>query len=449
MSRRRWVGILAGVTIFLAAFGAALAVTVFQVSREVESEIVLSGVEVLSDDNFGIYHDRDLTEPVNFMEFPGAALVHPFEGRGVEPVWVYVVNHSDVELTFIEPCRDIENAEGWGIAHIFADIYNLEGEWTSNTCERDVTLAPGEIVWAAVHINAHESTDPGRYPFAVVFGAVGEAEEPPPPARIAFHSDRDGNWEVYAMDADGSNQTNLTNNPANDRFPAWSPDGSSIAFDSDRDGNAEIYVMDADGSNQTNLTNNAAANEAVPDWSPDGTKVSFNSARGVSGEIYVMNADGSDRTNLTDHPADDFDAAWSPDGTSITFTSRRDDNTEIYVMNVDGSNQTRLTDDTAFALHPAWSADGSKISFYSNRYGNGEIYVMNADGSNQTRLTNNSVDEFNPDWSPDDAKIAFASDRNGNSDIYVMDNDGANQTRLTNNLANERSPAWSPGGVAP
>ncbi len=85
--------------------------------------------------------------------------------------------------------------------------------------------------------------------------------------RIAFHSDRDGNPEIYVMDADGSNVTRLTNDPADDGFPTWSPDGSRIAFFSDRDGNPEIYVMDADGSNVTRLTNHPAL-DAVPAWSP-------------------------------------------------------------------------------------------------------------------------------------------------------------------------------------
>jgi len=86
-------------------------------------------------------------------------------------------------------------------------------------------------------------------------------------SRIAFESVRDGNGEIYVMDADGSNQTRLTNNPADDGSPAWSPDGSRIAFYSDRDGNYEIYVMDADGSNQTRITNNPAG-DAFLDWSP-------------------------------------------------------------------------------------------------------------------------------------------------------------------------------------
>ena len=85
--------------------------------------------------------------------------------------------------------------------------------------------------------------------------------------RIAFASKRDGNFEIYIMNADGSKQTNLTNNPAYDNCPSWSPDGKKIVLESRRDGNAEIYVMNADGRKQTNLTNNPAY-DGYPFWSP-------------------------------------------------------------------------------------------------------------------------------------------------------------------------------------
>ena len=440
MSRRRWTGIIAGVAIFLAAFGAALAVTVFQVSREIESEIVLSGVEVLSDDNLGIYHDRDLTEPVTFMEFRGAALVSPLDGGRVEPVWVYIVNHSDKGLTLIEPCRDIEDAEGRGIAHIFAEIHNLEGEWISNTCERDVALAPGEVVWVAVQIDIRESAGPGRYPFAVVFGAVGE--EAPPPARIAFTSTRDGNGEIYVMDADGSNQTRLTDDLAPDSSPAWSPDGTRIAFTSDRSGvgNTGIYVMNPDGIGEADL----GAAGCCPSWSPDGRQIAFQKF-GDDWHIYIMNADGSNQTPLTTGVS----PSWSAVGGKIAFTSDRDGNSEIYVMDADRSNHTRITNSPSFDVVPTWSPDGSKIAFESGRDGNSEIYVMDAEGANVTRLTNDPADDAEPAWSGDGTKIVFQSDRDGNFEIYVMDANGSNPIRLTSNSVFDISPDWSHGVVAP
>jgi hypothetical protein len=238
-----------------------------------------------------------------------------------------------------------------------------------------------------------------------------------------------GKADIYVMDADGSNQTGLTQRPPDDRSPAWSPDGSRIAFHSYRDGNRDIYVMDADGSNQTRLTQNSAWNQ-FPAWSPDGSRIAFPSGRDGSMDIYVMDADGSNQTRLTREPSEDWSPAWSPDGSRIAFESYRDGNWDIYVMDADGSNQTRLTRHPSQDWSPVWSPDGSRIAFQSDRDGNDDIYVMDADGSNQTRLTRDPAQDWSPAWSPDGSRIAFHSDRDGNDDIYVMDADGSNQTRL-------------------
>jgi Tol biopolymer transport system component len=294
----------------------------------------------------------------------------------------------------------------------------------------------------------------------------------PDGTKIAFETNRDGDSEIYVMDADGSDPTNLTNHPEDDWFPCWSPDGTKIAFETDRDDggmpilgvrpqiifmttNIEIYVMNADGTGQTNLTNEPAW-DGYPSWSPDGTKIAFQTDRDSSNgivilangpdlghEIYVMNSDGSGQTNLTNSPESDRYPTWSPATAKILFQSERDGNSEVYVMNANGSGQTRLTNNSAADTYPSWSPNGGKITFHSNRDGNSEIYAMNAGGTAQTRLTSDSEWDWGPSWSPDGTRIVFESWRHGNGEIYVMDADGSGQTRLTNDPGWDFHPVWS------
>ncbi|MBI4187080.1 MAG: PD40 domain-containing protein [Chloroflexi bacterium] len=269
---------------------------------------------------------------------------------------------------------------------------------------------------------------------------IVEAQGQSAEGKIAFSSDRDGNFEIYVMDADGTNLRRLTNNSVRDYDPAWSPDATKIAFDRYWPGDGEIHVMNADGTNEIQLTHNTVL-DYLPAWSPDGTKIAFVSARDGDYEIYVMNADGNNQTRITYNPGGDWAPDWSPDGKQITFMAG--DAAEIYVMNADGSGRTRLTYATGNDYTPKWSPDGAKILFASYRDGNWEIYVMNADGGNQTRLTSNSADDADPVWSPDGSKIAFSSTRDGNWKIYVMNADGSDQTRLTTGPGADYRLSWS------
>jgi Tol biopolymer transport system component len=160
------------------------------------------------------------------------------------------------------------------------------------------------------------------------------------------------------MNADGTKQTRLTVNSADDSHPVWSPDGTRIAFDSDRDRNSEIYVMNADGTKQTRLTNNGAPN-FEPAWSPDSKKIAFSSGK-MEGNIWIykIDSDGTNETRLTNNKQD-VSPWWSPDGKKLAFYSLQEGERvpyDLYTMDADGSNQIDVFSHLEWYYYePAWS----------------------------------------------------------------------------------------------
>lgn len=249
---------------------------------------------------------------------------------------------------------------------------------------------------------------------------------------IVFTSSVAAQWEIVRADEDGSNQVNLTNDPATDEYPTVSSDGTKIAFVTDRDGVRQIYVMNADGSSPVNVSDDPVTHN-FPDWSPDGTKIAY--VTNVT-DITVMDADGANKTTLLPggHPD------WSPDGTQIAYAATND----IWVMDADGSNPVQLTTDPSADTHPRWSPDGSKISFVALRDGDNEIYVMDPDGTNQVNITNDATgNDAAHNWSPDGSQIAFGTTRTGNADIFIMNADGSNQVQVTTSLGLDLWPDWN------
>ncbi len=270
----------------------------------------------------------------------------------------------------------------------------------------------------------------------------GSAVPPGANGKIAFASARDQNYEIYSVYPDATGTERLTDNPATDTDPAWSPEGRRIAFTSNRAGNDDIWLMGEDGSGPVQLTTDPAS-DTNSTWSAGGGRnIAFVSTRDGDAEIFVMNEDGTGQDQLTQNDTPDATPAWSPDDARIAFRSERDGNSEIYVMNVDGSGVTRLTTAPGDDVSPNWSPDGEQIAFASQRDGNWEIYVMDADGSDQTRLTRNLEVDLDPTWSPDEQLMAFTSNRDGNNEIYEMNVDGSGQARLTTNAAEDTTPDW-------
>jgi Tol biopolymer transport system component len=223
-------------------------------------------------------------------------------------------------------------------------------------------------------------------------------------SKVAFVSLRDfpSQWdrqEIYVMNADGSGQTRLTNNFAWDLDPAISPDGSRIAFASNRNGPFQLFIMNADGTNPTAL----GGFGLHPAFSPDGTKIVYTGYDGNDYEIYTVNVDGTNNTQITQNTAADRHPAFSPDGNRIAFVSDRDGDVAVFIMNADSTAQTRLVGTfTDLFFDPndvSFSPDGTRLAFMMRVGGNAEIHAIDLATLTSARLTDNFAYDVQPSWS--------------------------------------------------
>ncbi len=283
------------------------------------------------------------------------------------------------------------------------------------------------------HVAAFQITLP------VVVNNFNEIER----GKIAFVSRRDGNDEIYSMAYDGSGVLRLTNDPAVDNGPDWSPDGSKIAFSSNRSGDWNIYVMNADGSSPTQLSMSTGC--MSPDWSPDGSRIAFYCRESNNNIIYTIKPDGSDLVPVTDPATSGYDPYWSKNGSQIAFISART-TVGVYVINADGTNQQLLLAVPGIAYF-AWSPSNHQLalSFGVAPNYNMDIYVYDLNNLTYTRLTDTQYNHLSVDWSPEGRYLTFHSNRDdiNNFEIYMMGADGSPIVNISNDPSDESQPDWS------
>ena len=284
-------------------------------------------------------------------------------------------------------------------------------------------------------------------PTAEAIEETATAEPTPEPepivCNIVFESDRDENREIYTMAPDGSNVQNLTNDPADDFNPAWSPDGSQIAFVSNRAGEGEeggqfIFIMNADGSDVHKLTPQNGSD--YPVWSPSGEYVAYDNNE----NIYMIKADGSeDAIQITDSSEKKIKPDFSPDGDKLAYLSGSDFNWNITVINLE-TKQTQQLIDNGTASDVEWTVDGRLFTHIDHE--NCNNCVMDADGQNVIDAGGKgSIQEFIPFWTLEGDRVeCVAGDvLTEDEEIYLVSDIYPDVfLNLTNNPANDRNPDW-------
>jgi len=259
-------------------------------------------------------------------------------------------------------------------------------------------------------------------------------------SQIAYASNRTGNWEIWLMDWDGSNQRRITSHGALSILPSWAPDNERMVYTSFARGTSDMYVISRRGGRTTRVDSGLALNTSAT-FSPVGNDIAFvGSVRG-NPDIYLIKDDGSNVRRLTTTTSIESTPEWAPNGRQISFTSGRSGSPQIYIMDAEGTNVRRISHDGNWNDDATWSPDGERIAYTSRVNGRFQIRIANlVNGDNRIVAGEGSNEQ--PTWSPDGKWIAFQSNRSGRWQVYRMRVDGTDLLQLTFEGEN-KEPDWS------
>jgi eukaryotic-like serine/threonine-protein kinase len=236
--------------------------------------------------------------------------------------------------------------------------------------------------------------------------------------RIAYQGRRnEAQRDVWTVPAQGGDPVEVTNDPAMDWDPVWSPDGNYLYFVSDRGGSMNLWRVAIEEKTGRVLgvpqaVTTPSAYVAHLSFSSDGHHLAYsNMVR--SGNLQQVSFDPvkeeviGQPSWITQGSRVAFVADVSADGQWLTFDTQTDKQEDIFVVGRDGSGLRQLTDDSYKDRAPRWSPDGQRIVFFSDRTGNWEVWIINADGSGLQQVTHTAGSAVNPNWSPDGSRLIY------------------------------------------
>jgi Tol biopolymer transport system component len=273
--------------------------------------------------------------------------------------------------------------------------------------------------------------------------------------RLTIATKRFGGVQLMTVGVDGSNPTQLTNDPDDASQPTWCPDGTKVAYVAGPRMQGKIKIMDGDGSN-VRVLYEGGTGQRTPQWSPDGKQIAFSMREPKNDNnfnIFAINIDGTRLKNLTDESRFAADPAWSPDGKKIAYaTENPSAPIRLWVMNADGSEKTDVLGRALWiAVYPSFSRDGKQIVYGSStRTTPCQVMQVNLDGKGDTAMTDGPLAYSYAEWSPDGNLLAYASDPgHAAGDLCVYDVlAGEHRTILKGEVFQElfrdARPSWVP-----